>query len=128
MTLAFGSADAATLYESYGIRLVLATDEGSRGFRRNAVARYGAELDARRLDARAPVLACGPERMLQAFARLSRERRLRAFVWAETFMACGVGVCNGCSVPVEPARFAGWPYAKACRDGPVFEVAELREA
>ncbi|HET6202709.1 MAG TPA: dihydroorotate dehydrogenase electron transfer subunit [Planctomycetota bacterium] len=133
MRLVFGSSNAASLYalplyESLGIRLVLSTDDGSRGFRGNAVACYAAELDARRIDARTPVLACGPERMLHAFARLARPRALRAFVSVETFMACGVGICNGCSVPVDPARFGGWPYAKACREGPVFQVADLREA
>ncbi|MGH7149566.1 MAG: dihydroorotate dehydrogenase electron transfer subunit [Planctomycetota bacterium] len=131
MTLVFGSANAASLYalplyESYGIRLVLATDDGSRGFRGNAVACYGAELQAGRLEPRTPVLACGPDRMLRAFARFARERGLRASLSVETFMACGIGICNGCSVPVEPARFGGWPYAKACREGPVLQAADLR--
>ena len=132
MTLVFGSSTAEALYalplyESFGIRLVLATDDGSRGFRGNAVDCYGAELAARRLDPRTPVLGCGPDRMLRAFARFARARKLRASLSVETFMACGIGICNGCSVPVDPARFGGWPYAKACREGPVFEVEALVE-
>jgi len=131
LTLVFGAASgdqhyALPLFESYGIRIVLATDDGSRGFRGNALAAYEAEVEARRIDARAPVFACGPERMLEAVARRAREKDRRAHVSLETFMACGVGICNGCAVPVEPGAFDGWPYAKACREGPVFDARLLR--
>jgi len=40
------------------------------------------------------------------------------------FMACGVGVCRGCVVPVrDPDQ--GWIYQTVCREGPVFAVEEL---
>jgi hypothetical protein len=40
-------------------------------------------------------------------------------------MACGYGVCNGCSVQVQGPRFKGWPYSKTCLEGPVYEASEL---
>ena len=35
-------------------------------------------------------------------------------------MACGMGACLGCIVPVEKGG-----YAHACFDGPVFDAEEL---
>jgi dihydroorotate dehydrogenase electron transfer subunit len=40
-------------------------------------------------------------------------------------MACGYGVCNGCTVKVKGERFGEWPYSKACIEGPVYEACEL---
>ena len=41
-------------------------------------------------------------------------------------MACGVGVCRGCVVPVRDGD--DWRYATVCREGPVFEVGQLATA
>ena len=44
----------------------------------------------------------------------------------ETLMGCGVGICNGCPVPTDPAGPRGdWPNAKCCVEGPVFEAREI---
>jgi dihydroorotate dehydrogenase electron transfer subunit len=50
---------------------------------------------------------------------------LRCFLSLETYMACGYGVCNGCTVEVQGPRFAGWPYSRTCMEGPVYEACEL---
>jgi dihydroorotate dehydrogenase electron transfer subunit len=55
------------------------------------------------------VLACGPEPMLEAVARLSREAQL---AW-EAPMACGYGACYGCAVAL------GGEIKRLCVDGPV---------
>ena len=41
-------------------------------------------------------------------------------------MACGYGVCNGCTVEVQGERFGDWPYSRTCVEGPVYEACELR--
>jgi NAD(P)H-flavin reductase len=55
------------------------------------------------------VLACGPEPMLEAVARLALEAQL---AW-EAPMACGYGACYGCVVEQD-----GW-YVRLCVEGPV---------
>jgi dihydroorotate dehydrogenase electron transfer subunit len=101
-----------------GDRLALATDDGSAGERGTVVAAL-----ARRLDCGARyerVLACGPDPMLRAVARLTRERGIDAELSLEEPMACGVGVCLGCVVELADGR-----YVPSCREGPVFRVADL---
>jgi dihydroorotate dehydrogenase electron transfer subunit len=64
--------------------------------------------------------------MMHAVATECRRRSVACFVSLETYMACGYGVCNGCSVAVHSAgRFAGKVYAKTCVAGPVFAAEEL---
>ncbi|MBL8733965.1 MAG: dihydroorotate dehydrogenase electron transfer subunit, partial [Planctomycetes bacterium] len=54
------------------------------------------------------------------------QRGLRCFLSLETYMACGYGVCNGCTVEVQGERFKGWPFSRTCVEGPVYEACELR--
>jgi dihydroorotate dehydrogenase electron transfer subunit len=71
------------------------------------------------------VFCCGPDPMMEAVARLCEAQGLRCFLSLETYMACGYGVCNGCTVEVQGERFGGWPYSKTCVEGPVYEACEL---
>lgn len=128
LTLCFGSARAELLYESemyqnYGIRVLLATDDGSRGRKGNALDLLKVEADAgARID---KVFTCGPERMLEAVAKYCLTNNIECYLSLETRMGCGTGVCNACAVPVKSNSNGGWPVAKACREGPVFEARNL---
>jgi NAD(P)H-flavin reductase len=66
------------------------------------------------------VLACGPEPMLVALARLVPSAQL---AW-EAPMACGYGACYGCVVEI------GGAYERLCLEGPVLEggLAPVRDA
>jgi NAD(P)H-flavin reductase len=64
-------------------------------------------------DARADVLACGPEPMLAAL----RERVPDAQLAWEAPMACGYGACYGCAVEIDGA------LKRLCVDGPVLCAA-----
>ena len=66
------------------------------------------------------VLACGPEGMLEKVASICEAKGVESFVSLETSMACGMGVCMGCSVETKEG------YRLACVDGPVFNVRELK--
>jgi dihydroorotate dehydrogenase electron transfer subunit len=58
------------------------------------------------------VLACGPEPMLAAVARLAPRSQL---AW-EAPMACGYGACYGCAVRI------GGELKRLCVDGPVLDA------
>jgi dihydroorotate dehydrogenase electron transfer subunit len=58
------------------------------------------------------VLACGPEPMLAAVARLAPRAQL---AW-EAPMACGYGACYGCAVRI------GGELKRLCDDGPVLDA------
>jgi dihydroorotate dehydrogenase electron transfer subunit len=69
------------------------------------------------------IYACGPKGMLAGLAETIDSGKYHSFqVSMEERMACGVGACRGCVVPV--ASQAG-SYAAVCRDGPVFNGGEL---
>lgn len=105
----------------HGAELVLATEDGSRGYRGYVTGAVDAALDARAADAPVPTLmACGPEPMLEAVAQLAHRRQLPAYLSLEGEMACGIGACLVCAVPCNSTRFR-----YTCVEGPVFDLADL---
>lgn len=66
------------------------------------------------------VYACGPHPMLEAVAELARRFDLPCQISLEEFMACAVGGCAGCVVPVETPH--GTAMKRVCVDGPVFDA------
>lgn len=126
--LILGARSAELLYDlasfqSLGVQLLPATDDGSLGFHGHAVAAMLDRLERGSIPADARFCACGPEPMLRGFADAARARNLRAEVSLETYMGCGIGVCNACPTPTAPNGPLGdWPYAKVCTDGPVFPL------
>lgn len=74
------------------------------------------KLDASRYDA---VIACGPEPMMRAAWTKCKQTGTRLIISLERKMACGFGVCLGCSVMTTSGR------KRVCVDGPVFEASEI---
>lgn len=110
------------LSESLGAA-VIATDDGSRGFKGTVLQAVDAESAAEPRGASAVHphwYACGPGPMLSAIAAASKSRGIAAHVSVEQWMACGVGACHGCVLPA-----AGGGYVRACADGPVFAPEAL---
>ena len=103
------------------------TDDGSYGFHGRVTTLLESQIDRGEIEAGAVVFCCGPDPMMHAVAKVCAARGLRCFLSLETYMACGYGVCNGCSVAVQGPRFKGWPYSKTCTEGPVYEACELRQ-
>jgi dihydroorotate dehydrogenase electron transfer subunit len=103
-------------------RLDVTTDDGSSG-RRGLVTLAVADFLA---DA-AIVYACGPMPMLRAVAAAVGERGIPSYVAVEEAMACGVGVCMTCVLPVvgDDGRSR---FARSCTDGPVFGGDRVRFA
>lgn len=65
--------------------------------------------------------ACGPHAMLAAVKDACVKARLPLQVSLESMMACGLGVCLGCTCP----RGEGDMYWHVCTDGPVFSAEEV---
>lgn len=112
---------AMPLLEDWGIASRLASRQGFAGCHEGYVtdlARLWLDgLDAEALQ-RVAVFACGPEPMLAATARLARDYDLPCQVSLEEYMACGVGGCAGCAVPIHTDQ--GVAMKRVCVDGPVF--------
>ncbi len=69
------------------------------------------------------LFACGPTPMLRAVAELAARFELPCQVSLEEFMACAVGGCAGCTLPIKTP--AGIAMKRVCVDGPVFDAATV---
>lgn len=69
------------------------------------------------------MFACGPEPMLAAAAKLARDFDLPCQLCLEEYMACAVGGCAGCTVPVHLPD--GLAMKRVCVDGPVFPATAI---
>jgi dihydroorotate dehydrogenase electron transfer subunit len=131
LALLYGAARRGLLYDlaafrQLGVRTWTATDDGSDGFRGNVLGLLNELQRDGRLPQRVRLLACGPERMLEAVEKHARQNGLECYLSLESLMGCGVGICNGCPVPTRPDGPRGaWSNAKCCVEGPVFSCAEI---
>ena len=111
------------LLDDWGVPSRLATLAGFPGcfdgYVTDLAAHWLGSLDAAAL-AQVEMFACGPTPMLQATARVARRFGVPCQVSLEEFMACAVGGCAGCAVPV--VTDAGLAMKRVCVDGPVFDA------
>ncbi len=110
------------LLDQLGIPSRLASGSPQAGVHAGFVTELAAAwLDRQSAADRAQMLvyACGPEPMLRAATALSRRHGLPVQVCLEEFMACAVGGCAGCTVPVHTPQ--GRSMKRVCVDGPVFD-------
>lgn len=111
------------LFERLGTRLVLATEDGSRGHRGLVTEPLEAELGAKR-GGDVTLYACGPTLMMRAVAALAAAHGRRAEVSLEPVMGCGLGGCYSCVVRTRRAHGAPH-FVRSCLEGPVFDAAEI---
>jgi dihydroorotate dehydrogenase electron transfer subunit len=121
-----GASHGLELLEEWRVPSRLASNAGISG----AYAGYVTELARIVLAARSKealgatqIVACGPEPMLRAAAKLAANLGLPCQVALEEFMACGVGGCAGCTVLVRTP--SGDAMKKVCVEGPVFDAATV---
>ncbi len=115
-----------TLLEGWGVPSRLASLAGLEGCHRGYVTAPGRSWLAARTRAeleRTQLVACGPEPMLRAAAKLAREFGLPCQLALEEYMACGVGGCAGCTVLLQTP--SGAAMKRVCVDGPVFPADEV---
>ena len=118
-----GTIACMPLLDDWGVPSRLATLAGYPGcydgYVTDLAAAWLGSLDAATL-AEVEVFACGPTPMLKAVAQVARRFGVPAQVSLEEFMACAIGGCAGCAVPV--VTDAGLAMKRVCVDGPVFDA------
>ena len=108
----FGQLDAKRIATT----IAVTTDDGSAGERGRVSDVLPAVLERTGADV---VYACGPMGMLRAVSAQAAERGLPCQVAVEESMACGIGVCMTCVLPVigDDGRTR---MVRSCVEGPVF--------
>lgn len=111
---------AVAALEGRGVhcRTEVVTEDGSLGRAEKVTDTLGRELRPRDR-----LAVCGPWAMTEAVARMCAEvADVRAWFSLEAGMACGVGSCHGCVIPLGDGSMV-----RVCREGPVFETQTLFE-
>ena len=108
----FGRLEAKRISDT----MAVTTDDGSTGTRGRVSDVLPAVLDKGRTDV---VYACGPMPMLRAVSELFAERGIPCQVAVEEAMACGIGVCMTCVLPVV-GDDGLTRMVRSCVEGPVF--------
>jgi len=98
----------------------IATEDGSTGARGMSTDILNAFLSKMENKTHLVIYACGPHAMLAAVSRIAAEHSIPSFVSMEERMACGLGACMGCSIPMKSGG-----YKRACKEGPVFDAREI---
>ncbi len=98
----------------------LATEDGSTGARGMTTDILNAFLTKTERKTHLVLYACGPHAMLAAVSKIAAEHSIPCYVSMEERMACGLGACMGCSIPMKPGG-----YKRACKEGPVFDSKDI---
>lgn len=114
----FGVLDA----KQYADELVVTTDDGTSGVRGRVTDVLADLITAH--DAKA-VYACGPMPMLKAVAEVAQANGAFSQCAVEEAMACGIGVCMTCVMPVI-GDDGVTRMVRSCVDGPVFRGDRVR--
>jgi len=124
--LVVGASTEATLLHSIEAKRVAhslqtTTEDGSAGLRGrvtdaipDVVARHASDV----------IYACGPNGMLAAVSALGERLGVPVRVALEERMACGLGVCFTCVIPVRD-RDGEVQMRRSCIDGPVMDGARV---
>jgi dihydroorotate dehydrogenase electron transfer subunit len=113
-------------FARYGIESLIATDDGSIGFKGFVSDCFVQWLKQNDMDAANSIIcACGPEKMLARIAQIARDRNIDCQISMERRMACGTGLCQGCAVEYKSSEPGKKVYKMCCQDGPVFDSKEV---
>jgi dihydroorotate dehydrogenase electron transfer subunit len=101
-------------YHNSAFRLVVATDDGSAGFKGLATKGVTELLDINEFET---LYTCGPEMMMAELYRMAVKAGIGFQASLERFMKCGCGLCGTCAL--DPTGDL------VCLDGPVFNRKQL---
>jgi dihydroorotate dehydrogenase electron transfer subunit len=94
--------------------IITTTEDGTAGLQCLVTQPLASLLDKEKFDM---IYTCGPEVMVKKVFGLTEKRKLPIEASLERLMRCGIGLCGSCMI----GKY------RVCRDGPVFNAAQLRE-
>jgi dihydroorotate dehydrogenase electron transfer subunit len=101
--------------------LTITTDDGSTGIQGQITDVLPSLIEENEIEI---VYSCGPMGMLEAITRVSERYGILHQAAVEESMACGIGVCMTCVIPVRDE--AGVPrMLRSCIDGPVMDGSKV---
>jgi dihydroorotate dehydrogenase electron transfer subunit len=111
-------------------RVYMTTDDGSLGIHGNVLEPLKLVLE--NIDYNnVKIFACGPPAMMEAVRQFSISQNIECDLALETLMACGFGICQGCTVEFDKKQETTEHsyrnrFGLVCMDGPIFESKEIK--
>ena len=110
-------------------QIYISTNDGSLGIKGNVIDAMESIFSEQSLPDNAKLFSCGPPLMMEAVRIYSLKNNLTCDLALETIMACGVGICQGCTVERKVDELSDHSYrnrfALSCMDGPIFTAEEI---
>ncbi len=94
--------------------LITTTEDGTAGLQCLVTQPLANLLDKEKFEM---IYTCGPEIMVKKIFEMTEKCKLPIEASLERLMRCGIGLCGSCVI----GKY------RVCRDGPVFNAAQLRE-
>jgi len=107
-------SESERMFSSKSMKLVVATDDGSLGYKGVASDCVDELLKNESYDM---IYTCGPEIMMKKIFLSAEEKKIDLQASLERYMKCGIGLCGSCAI----GKYL------VCVDGPVFDSYQLRE-
>ena len=105
--------------------IYISTDDGSLGIRGNVI-----DVLEKINKKKIKIFSCGPPRMMEALKEYSQRYNIECDLALESIMACGFGICQGCSVELVSNNNIKHSYRNKfsliCMDGPIFNARKIK--
>lgn len=107
-------------------RVWLTTDDGSDGLEGDVMVALRKVMKSVE---KVTIYGCGPEPMLKVLQAYSVENGVQIQISVESYMGCGIGICQGCVIKNESSTVKDHSYHEkytlVCTNGPVFNASEI---
>ena len=107
----------------------LTTDDGSLGIKGN-VSHALEEICELKIECK--FFVCGPPMMMEFLRKHSMENNIDCDIALETVMACGIGICQGCTMELcedylqQKNTTYREKFGLVCMDGPIFNSRDIK--
>jgi len=109
--------------------IYISTDDGSVGIKGNLFEALNNIFTIEELKNKC-VYVCGPPGMMETVRKFTFDHKIECYLALETIMACGIGICQGCTVEkyhsFENIDTYRNTYELVCMDGPIYSASEIK--
>jgi len=109
--------------------IYLSTDSGEIGIKGNLFDAINQTFSIKEMQNKI-IYVCGPPLMMERIREFSIKNSIECYLALETIMACGIGICQGCTLEMRDQSTLEHSYRDkyklVCMDGPIFNAKEIK--
>tara|TARA_Y100001968_G_scaffold291029_1_gene295207 strand:- start:564 stop:1361 length:798 start_codon:yes stop_codon:yes gene_type:complete len=109
--------------------IYLSTDNGEIGIKGNLFDAINEVFSIKQMQNKT-IYVCGPPILMERIRDFSIKNSIECYLALETIMACGIGICQGCTLEMKDKEGIEHSYRDkyklVCIDGPIFNANEVK--